>query len=49
MGNCGISLLNIDETLLPEIGYHLNKKYLRQGFGKEAARAVKDGFQEYKI
>ena len=33
---------NIDGALLPEIGYHIHKKYWRQGFGKEAARAVRD-------
>ena len=28
--------------MLPEIGYHIHKKYWRRGFGKEAAKAVRD-------
>lgn len=36
------SLQNIDGELLPEIGYHINKKYWRQGFAKEAAKACRD-------
>ena len=28
--------------MLPEIGYHIHKRYWRQGFAKEAARAVRD-------
>ncbi len=42
IGDCGITLQNIDGELLPEIGYHINKKYWRRGFAKEAARAVRD-------
>lgn len=42
IGDCGITLQNIDSEELPEIGYHINKKYWRQGFAKEAARAVRD-------
>lgn len=42
IGDCGITIQNIDEELLPEIGYHINKKYWRKGFGSEAARAVRD-------
>lgn len=46
IGDCGITLQNIDGEMLPEIGYHIYKKYWRQGFAKEAARAVRDwGFQ----
>ena len=37
---------DIDGELLPEIGYHLNKKYWRRGYAKEASRAVKDWFFE---
>ena len=46
IGDCGISMQDIDGELLPEIGYHLNKKYWRQGYAKEASRAVKDWFFE---
>ena len=41
-GDCGITIQNIDGDLLPEIGYHIHKKYWRNGFGSEAARAVRD-------
>ena len=52
IGDCGITIQNIDGEILPEIGYHIHKKYWRRGFGKEAARAVRDwGFRntEYDI
>lgn len=42
IGDCGISIQNIDEEQLPEIGYHINKKYWRKGFGSEAAKAARD-------
>ena len=40
IGDCGITIQNIDGEMLPEIGYHIHKKYWRRGFAKEAARAV---------
>lgn len=42
LGDCGISLQSIDGEWLPEIGYHVNKRYWRQGYAKEAAAAVRD-------
>lgn len=42
IGDCGITIQNIDGEMLPEIGYHINKKYWRRGFAKEAARAARD-------
>ncbi len=42
IGDCGLTLQNIDGEMLPEIGYHIHKKYWRQGFAKEAARAARD-------
>ena len=42
IGDCGMTLQNIDGEMLPEIGYHIHKKYWRKGFGSEAARAVRD-------
>lgn len=42
IGDCGITIQNIDGEMLPEIGYHINKKYWRQGFGSEAAKVVID-------
>ena len=42
IGDCGLTLQNIDGDILPEIGYHIHKKYWRRGFGSEAAGAVRD-------
>lgn len=42
IGDCGLTIQNIDGALLPEIGYHIHKKYWRRGFGSEAAKAVRD-------
>ena len=42
IGDCGITLQNIDGEILPEIGYHIHKRFQRQGYAKEAARAVRD-------
>ena len=45
IGDCGISIL--DGEMLPEIGYHIHKRYWRKGFGKEAARAARDWVFEH--
>lgn len=42
IGDCGITLQDIDGEHLPEIGYHIHKKYWRRGYAKEAAQAVRD-------
>ena len=42
IGDCGITLQNIDGEMLPEIGYHIHKQHWRNGFAKEAASAVRD-------
>ena len=42
IGDCGITIQNIDGEFLPEIGYHIHKKYWRRGYAGEAARAVRD-------
>ena len=42
IGDCGITIQDIDGEMFPEIGYHIHKKYWRKGFAKEAARAVRD-------
>ena len=42
IGDCGITLQNIDGEILPEIGYHIHKKYWMHGFAKETAQAVLD-------
>ena len=42
IGDCGLTLQNIDGTMLPEIGYHIRKDQQRKGYAKEAAAAVRD-------
>ena len=42
IGDCGMTMQNIDGEMLPEIGYHIHKRHWRKGFGTEAARAVRD-------
>lgn len=42
IGDCGMTLQNIDGEMLPEIGYHIHKRHWRKGFASEAARAVRD-------
>ena len=46
IGDCGISLQNIDGEMLYEIGYHINKRFWRRGYAKEACAAVKEWFFE---
>lgn len=46
IGDCGITIQNINGTFRPEIGYHINREFHRMGFGSEAAKAVRDwGFE----
>ncbi len=42
IGDCGITMQDIDGEMLPEIGYHIHKKYWRRGYAKEAAQAAQD-------
>jgi len=42
IGDCGLTLQNIDGELLPEIGYHIRADLQRKGYAKEAAEAVRD-------
>lgn len=47
IGQCGITLRNIDGTIVPEIGYHVNKIFWNQGFATEASFAsLKYGFEK---
>lgn len=41
IGQCGLTLQNVDETTRLEIGYLLKKEYWHQGYAIEAARACK--------
>ena len=42
IGDCGLTLQNINGEILPEIGYHICRDCQRKGYAKEAARAVRD-------
>lgn len=42
IGDCGITMQNIDDEVVPEIGYHIIKKYCNRGFASEAALACKE-------
>ena len=42
IGDCGLTLQNIDGKMLPEIGYHIRADKQRHGYAKEAAAAVRD-------
>ena len=42
IGDCGLTLQNIEGEMLPEIGYHIRRDMQRKGYAKEAASAVRD-------
>ena len=42
IGDCGLTLQNIEGEMLPEIGYHIRKDCQHRGYAKEAASAVRD-------
>jgi RimJ/RimL family protein N-acetyltransferase len=42
VGDCGITMQNIDNEMVPEIGFHIMKEYCNQGFATEAALACKE-------
>ena len=42
IGDCGLTIQNINGTILPEIGYHIAKIHQNKGYATEAARAVRD-------
>ncbi len=39
IGDCGITMQNINGKMKPEIGYHINKRYTNKGYATEAAQA----------
>ncbi|WP_339214395.1 GNAT family N-acetyltransferase [Ornithinibacillus sp. FSL M8-0202] len=39
IGDCGITMQNIDEERLPEIGFHIIKDFWNKGYATEVARA----------
>lgn len=42
IGDCGLTMQNINGSIKPEIGYHIRKDHQRKGIAKEAASAVRD-------
>lgn len=40
IGDCGITLQEIEGKQLPELGYHIRKDHWNKGFATEAAKAV---------
>ena len=42
IGDCGLTLQNIEGETLPEIGYHIRRDCQHKGYAKEAALAVKE-------
>ena len=42
IGDCGLTLQNINGEMLPEIGYHIRRDCQRRGYAREAAGAVRD-------
>ena len=42
IGDCGLTLQNIDGEVLPEIGYHIRHDCQHKGYAKEAAIGVMD-------
>ena len=41
IGDCGLTLQNIEGEMLPEIGYHIRRDCQCRGYAKEAAAAVR--------
>lgn len=42
IGDCGLTMQNIEGVIRPEIGYHIRKDMQRKGYASEAAAAVRD-------
>ena len=42
IGDCGLTMQMIGDTIKPEIGYHIRRDQQRKGYAGEAARAVRD-------
>ena len=41
IGQCGLSMQEAGDRMVPEIGYHLQKAYWHRGYATEAAQACK--------
>ncbi len=42
IGDCGLSMQNINGQIRPEIGYHIRKDCQMKGYASESAKAVRD-------
>jgi RimJ/RimL family protein N-acetyltransferase len=42
LGDCGITIQDIEGVKLPELGYHIKKEYCNKGYATEAAKACMD-------
>ncbi|WP_371380248.1 GNAT family N-acetyltransferase [Sporomusa aerivorans] len=42
IGDCGITMQNIGDETVPEIGFHIIKEYCNRGFATEASLACKE-------
>lgn len=42
IGDCGLTMQNVNGAILPEIGYHIARAHRRQSYAREAAQAVRD-------
>ncbi|TBN01333.1 N-acetyltransferase [Hyunsoonleella flava] len=50
IGQCGISLQNINGKIVPEIGYHINKNFWNNGYATESAKACLEfGFKNLRL
>ena len=39
LGDCGLTIQEIEEEEVPELGYHIRKEYWNKGYATEAAKA----------
>ena len=46
IGDCGLTLQNIEGEMLPEIGYHIRRNKQHKGYAKEAAKGVLEWAKE---
>lgn len=42
IGDCGITMQNINTQIKPEIGYHIRRDHWRKGYASEAAQKCRD-------
>lgn len=42
IGDCGITMQNIDGEIVPEIGFHIIKNHWNKGYATEAAKACRN-------